>query len=80
MNFLVNFCITLETNMKNTYKFKPVVRNHIMCVRWTPEETEWIKAYAARSGAGVNFSTFVRQSVFERLRQSGCIVPLEKFE
>ena len=65
---------------KKGYKLIPEehLRKNIISIRWTPEETNWLKAFSSRQS--VTLSKYVRAATFERLRQEGAIVPLEKFE
>lgn len=64
--------------MKNTYKLKPVLRSHIVCVRWTPDEVDMMKYFSAKSN--ITISKYIRQSTYERLRVEHADIPLEKFE
>lgn len=64
--------------MKNSYKLKPVLRNQIVCVRWTPDEVDIMKHFSAKSN--ITISKYIRQSTYERLRVENADISLEKFE
>ena len=54
--------------MKNTYKLIPEehLRKHIICIRLSKIEKEWVKTCAKRNG--ISRSKAIRQVLFERIR------------